>query len=327
MCDGAYWGNPKGDSMKTGLVQKLKPWSIFQQRIPLVAACLPMAFAVAACNQPARITAAPAPTSGERVEGGYTDVGSGRISTYAEMEARGGPKAIGVSFSSAFMNAPPASHSDQRRCTDRNKDGVVDRPTECNMWHEWAVPLPSDMAGRPDVPFKWALINWNPVGHIPPGVYDMPHFDVHFYLEPIESVFAIEPGPCGPEFVRCDQFALAKKPIPGNYIHSDYKDVDAVAPAMGNHLIDLTSPEFKGQRFTRSWIFGVYDGRVTFYEEMVSLGYLLRRPNACTPIKSPRAVALRGYYPTVSCVRHDPATDAYTVSMERFVMREGAPPE
>ena len=36
MCDGAFWGNPKGVSMKTGLVQKLKPWSIFQRRIPFV---------------------------------------------------------------------------------------------------------------------------------------------------------------------------------------------------------------------------------------------------------------------------------------------------
>ncbi len=69
------------------------------------------------------------------------------------------------------------------------------------------------------------------MGHIPPGLYDLPHFDVHFYLEPMENVFTIEPGPCGPEFVRCDQFDLAKKPIPGNYIHPDYKDVDAVAPA------------------------------------------------------------------------------------------------
>jgi hypothetical protein len=312
--------------MKTGLVQTLKPWSIIQRRIPLVAACLPMAFAVAACNQPAPITAAPAHTAVERIEGGSTVVGTGRISTYAEMEARGGPKAIGVSFSSAFMNAPPASHSDQRRCTDRNKDGVVDRPTECNMWHEWAVPLPSDMAGRPDVPFKWALINWNPVGHIPPGVYDLPHFDVHFYLEPIENVFAIEPGPCGPEFVRCDQFDLAKKSIPVNYIHSDYKDVDAVAPAMGNHLIDLTSPEFNGQRFTRSWIFGIYGGRITFYEEMLTRDYILSKPDRCHPIKTAAAVERAGYYPTVSCVRYDTARDTYNVSMEAFVLRERSDP-
>jgi hypothetical protein len=128
--------------MQTGLVQK--PWSILQRRVPLMAACLPIAFAVAAYNQPAQLAAAPAQTKVERIEGGYADTGTGRISTYADMEARGGPKAIGVSFSSSFLNAPPASHSDEHHCVDRNKDGVVDRLAECNMWHEWAVPLPTD---------------------------------------------------------------------------------------------------------------------------------------------------------------------------------------
>ena len=37
------------------------------------------------------------------------------------------------------------------------------------------------------MPLKWALLNWNPHGHIPPGIYDRPHFDVHFYMEPIET--------------------------------------------------------------------------------------------------------------------------------------------
>ena len=312
--------------MTARLVRKVKFIGLFQHRVPLMmAAGLPIAFAMAACNQPAQLAAAPAQTT-ERIEGAYTDVGTGRISTYAEMDARGGPKAIGVSFSSSFVNAPPASHSDEHRCADRNKDGVVDRPAECSMWHEWAVPLPTDMARRRDVPFKWALINWNPMGHVPKGVYDLPHFDVHFYLDSIENVFAIEPGTCGPEFVRCDQFDLGKKSIPGNYIHPDYKDVDAVAPAMGNHLIDLTSPEFKGQRFTRTWIFGAYDGRITFYEEMLSRDYILSKPDRCNPIKTPAAVDRAGYYPTVSCVRYDAARDTYNVSMEAFVLRQRSDP-
>lgn len=264
--------------------------------------------------------------SAERIEGGYSNVGAGRISTYAEMDARSGPKAIGVSFSAPVLKELPASHSDEHHCFDRNKDGVVDRPAECNMSHEWVVPLPTEAARRSDVPFKWALINWNPMGHIPPGVYDLPHFDVHFYIQPIEQVFAIEPGPCGPEFVRCDQFELARKSLPANYIHPDYQNVDAVAPAMGNHLIDLTSPEFKGQRFTRTWVFGVYDGRITFYEEMLTRDYLLTRPNKCYPIKTPAAVEQTGYYPTASCVRYDAGRDAYEVSMEEFVLRERSDP-
>jgi hypothetical protein len=294
-------------------------------RVFLMAAALTGALALAACQQTARPASA-GETAAARSEGGFADAGTGRISTYAEMQTGGGPKAIGVSFSSSFMNAPPASHSDERRCTDRDKDGVVERPAECNMWHEWAMPLPADLAQRDDVPFKWALVNWNPMGHIPPGIYDLPHFDVHFYLEPMERVFAIEPGPCGPEFVRCDQFEMAKKPVAGNYIHADYKDVEAVAPAMGNHLIDLTSAEFHGQRFTRTWIFGMYDGRITFYEEMLSREYMLSKPDRCHAIKAAAAVERTGYYPTLSCVRYDAARDAYNVSMEGFVLRERSDP-
>jgi hypothetical protein len=178
------------------------------------------------------------------------------------------------------------------------------------------------MTSRVDIPFKWVLLNWNPLGHIPPGVYDVPHFDVHFYMEPIANVFALQSGPCGPEFIRCDQFEVARRPLAANYMHPDFKDVEAAVPAMGNHLIDLTGPEFNKQPFTHSWIFGVYDRKVTFYEEMVTRAFLLSKPSACFPIKSPPAVGLSGFYPTVSCLRHDARTGEYTVSMEKFVFRE-----
>ena len=286
---------------------------------------LPMVCALTACAQSGP-AATPESAGPPRMDGAYTDIGTGRLSSYSEMETQGAPKAIGVSFTSAALSSLPTTHSDEHQCADRNKDGVVSRPAECFMGHEWVVPLPSGISSRTDVPFKWALVNWNPMGHIPPGVYDTPHFDVHFYMEPIEKVFAIEPGPCGAEFVRCDQFALAQKGLPGNYIPADYKDVGAVAAAMGNHLIDLTGPEFNGQKFTRSWIYGMYNGRVTFYEEMLTRDHLLSKPNTCHPIKSPAAVGQTGYYPTVSCIRYDSTRDAYTVSMENFVMRERAEP-
>jgi mono/diheme cytochrome c family protein len=44
----------------------MKFMGMFQHRVPLIAACLPMTFAVAACNQPAPPAAAPAQTAVER---------------------------------------------------------------------------------------------------------------------------------------------------------------------------------------------------------------------------------------------------------------------
>src|SRR6185295_10497526 len=163
-------------------------------------------------------------------------------------------KAVGVQFSAASLQGLPTEGSDGHHCVDRDGDGVVSRPAECAETHELVVPLPDAVSRRDDVPFKWALVNWNLHGHIPPGVYDTPHFDVHFYMEPIAKIFALKAGACGPELMNCDQFAVAKQPVPSNYIHADFKDVDGVVPAMGNHLVDLTGPEFQKQPFTRSWI-------------------------------------------------------------------------
>jgi len=253
-------------------------------------------------------------------------LGHGTVASYVETDGAGVPAAIGVLFSATALDGL-SMDSDMHRCHGRTHEGHVDAKTQCVHMQEHVIPLPDSVARRADVPFKWVLLNWNPRGHIPPGVYDIPHFDIHFQMAPIADVFAIESGPCGPERVRCDQFAIAKKPLPANYMHVDFKDVDAVVPAMGNHLIDVTGPEFNRQPFTRSWIYGVYDGKVIFYEQMVSRAYMLGNPQGCEPIKSPQAVAVSGFYPTVSCVRRDAKSGEVTVSMERFVHRGTSPPE
>ncbi|MBT8400807.1 MAG: hypothetical protein KJO98_10040 [Rhodothermia bacterium] len=261
----------------------------------------------------------------ERHLGAKVGFGDGSVSSYTVLDADGNPSIIGAIFDAEGLQSPPDRPSDELLCNDRNEDGTIDRPAECLMTHAFVIPLPDKIARRDDVPFKWILLNWNAMGHIPPGVYDSPHFDVHFMIEPIESIFSILPGNCGPEFVQCDQFEVARKPLPANYIPADFKDVEAVVPAMGNHLVDVTGSEFTGVPFTRSWIYGSYDGRVTFYEEMLTMAYLTSKPNVCNPIKRPQAVGLSGYYPTQSCIQYDEATDSYTVSMEDFQYREAEP--
>ena len=261
-----------------------------------------------------------------RVPGSVSRLGKGTVQSFAEFDTSGVPTALGIALSAPALDGLPASGSDGHHCFDRNKDGVVDPAGECLQQYELVLPLPDAVARRDDIPFKWVLLNWNPHGHIPPGVYDVPHFDVHFFIDTIANVFAIQSGPCGPEFVRCDQFDTARKPVPANYMHPDFKDVEAVVPAMGNHLIDLTGPEFNKQPFTRTWIYGVHGGRVTFYEEMVTRSFLLSKPNTCFPIKSPPAVEAAGFYPTLSCLRYDARSEDVTVSMERFVLRQAQPP-
>ena len=249
----------------------------------------------------------------------------GPVTSYASFDESGSPTAIGIRFSSSALESLPAAMSDGHHCFDRNGNGTIESDAECLMTHERVVPLPSSASTRADIPFKWVLLNWNPMGHVPPGIYDSPHFDIHFMIEPIENIFAIESGGCGPEFVRCDQFERGRAAVPAGYVPADFQNFDAIVPAMGNHLLDVTSPELHGEPFTRTWILGAYDGRITFYEEMITLDYLKSRPDTCFAVKQPEAVEVAGYYPTESCTRYDASGDAYAVSMESFVYREARP--
>lgn len=256
--------------------------------------------------------------------GAEAELGSGTATTYSRFDREGVPLAIGVIFSNDALSDLPTAPSDGHHCFDHDGNGSIE-PPECMASHERVIPLPTETSRRPDMPFKWVLLNWNPVGHIPHEVYGAPHFDIHFFIDTIENTFSVVSGPCGEEFVRCDQFERARRPVPAEYMHPDFQDVGAAVPAMGNHLIDLTGAEFHGEPFTRTWIFGAYDGRVTFYEEMVTLEHLLGRPDECREIKSPPAVERAGYYPTRSCLRYDAATGELTASLEAFAYREAAP--
>lgn len=258
--------------------------------------------------------------------GAEAKLGEGSVSSFARFDREGAPQAIGVVFDSAALVSLPAERSDEHHCFDLNGNGTIEPDPECLPTHERILPLPPEATRRADIPFKWVLLNWNPGGHIPPGVYDVPHFDVHFYIESIENTFALTPGPCGPEYLRCDQYERALIPVPANYTHADFQNVEAAVPAMGNHLIDVTTHEFHGSPFDRSWIYGSYDGRITFYEEMVANDYLASRPDTCYDIKLPEAYEVAGFYPTQSCYDFDPDTGTQTVAMEGFVYREASPP-
>lgn len=258
--------------------------------------------------------------------GAEAKLGDGTASSFARFDREGTPLAIGVVFTAEALANLPMERSDEHHCFDIDGDGAIEPDPECLPTHERVIPLPAEASRRADIPFKWVLVNWNPAGHIPPGIYDVPHFDIHFYIESIENTFALTPGPCGLENLRCDQFERAMRPVPVNYTHPDFQNVEAAVPAMGNHLIDLTEHEFHGSPFDRSWIYGTYDGRITFYEEMVTRDYLAGRPDTCFDIKLPEAFEVAGYYPTQSCYRFDPEAKTQAVTMEGFIYREASPP-
>lgn len=283
-------------------------WS-YQLRTPPVFG-LVLAMILTACN-----------SDGLRRELGHSvKLGQGEATSYIDYSGGDVPEAIGLLLSAGALQGLP-QETDGHHCFDGNDDGQIDRVSECNHANEWFIPLPGSASRNGDIPFAWILLDWNTHGHGPPGVYDHPHFDVHFYIQSMEDAAAIDEGECGPERVRCDQFALATKPLAERYLPEGYINVDAVTPGMGNHLIAPSAPEFNGQTFMRTWIYGAYDGEITFVEEMLTRAYLLSQPDACFAIPQPQAYAVAGFYPTLSCIRYDPQFDQYSVSMEGLQYR------
>lgn len=217
-----------------------------------------------------------------------TPVGGGIIKTMVEINHAGEPIAVGIIISErTLMNLPEESSH---------------------------FVLPFHQKAADVVPFKHVLLDWNPEGHEPPGVYDLPHFDFHFYMTTSEERMEI-----GVNDPKAEIF-----PAP-EYMPADYVPIPGYVPMMGKHWVDRFAPELQRDEhhhpFTHTFIFGSYNGEVTFYEPMITLDYLLRKQNEQFNIKQPAAWQTPGYYPTKYSIRYDEQKRDIIVLLEGFVKR------
>jgi len=92
--------------------------------------------------------------------------------------------------------------------------------------------------------FTFMGFHFNPQGHPPPGIYDVPHFDFHFYMMEESDVEEIETGPA--------TYSILDARIPEDCVRLPVLDTDndgepdtpLVEEEMGENLVDPTSPEF-----------------------------------------------------------------------------------
>lgn len=250
-------------------------------------------------------------------------LGAGEVRGYAELDGDGTPTAVGIAFGAGAFDGLPEVRNATSRCFDLNKNGHIDEVGECEGDYELRLVLPAALAGRDDVPFRWVGLNWNPEGH-EPDPWMLPHFDMHFYMVDPADIDAIRVGGCQ-IFINCDDFKRAMVDVPPRYIAPDHANVKAAVSKMGNHLIDVRTPELGDppKTFTHTWIYGAYDGHITFYEPMITMEFLRGKPNLCAPIRQPEAWERAGYYPTEYCVRYDDAAKVTRVSLEGLVHRNG----
>lgn len=122
----------------------------------------------------------------------------------------------------------------------------------------------------------------------------------------------------GPDDMK--QFASAPAP---KYVPEKYMLVPGGIMAMGAHWADLTSPEFNGGKFTKTFLWGSYDGNFIFWEPMVTLEYLKSHPDDLATLRQPSAFQRDGYYPTQYEVSYSGPDKIFTVAIRNLVFHKG----
>jgi hypothetical protein len=223
-------------------------------------------------------------------------LGDGTAKTYVTVDGAGNPTEVGLRLTETALNGLPAE--------ELTPAGMV------------MLDFPDQAASTA---FDHVMINWNPRGHVPPGIFDEPHFDTHFYMTDMSSVMAINPS--DPNFATRG----ANIPQP-QFVPQDFVAVpDGVVPAMGAHFVDTTEPLVPGQYdFKETVINGSWDGQYTFIEPMITREYLLTKPTLREDLKLPQAYQKSGYFPTNYTIGFDDQAKEYTISLGGLTMRNAS---
>ncbi|WP_080237720.1 DUF5602 domain-containing protein [Spirosoma rigui] len=224
----------------------------------------------------------------DRIMGQSAAMGSGKVTTWMSLDAQGNPASIGFTMTKEALESMPS----------------------IKTVSAYMLALPDEAIAK--TPYKHVMIDWNPQGHEPAGIYDVPHFDFHFYMQPMNEVMAIPAYEKAP--AKFDNVPAA------SYLPVDFVKGPGGVPAMGAHWSDVTSPEFKGQPFTETFVFGSYDGKVTFWEQMVTLDFLKSKPALDKAIRQPAQFQVPGYYPTRYSIRTN-ADGSQDIAMDGLTKR------
>jgi hypothetical protein len=146
-------------------------------------------------------------------------------------------------------------------------------------------------------------------------VYDLPHFDFHFYKITVDQQMAIPPYEVAPA-------GFDNYPAP-EYFPPAYFNPGGGVPQMGAHWIDVLSPEFHGVPFTHTFIYGSYNGKVTFEEPMITLETIQNTDYLEKEIRQPQKFdPLNTNYPTGYKIWKDDKHGRHYVALYNFVWQQ-----
>jgi hypothetical protein len=214
--------------------------------------------------------------------GNFVAVGNGKARTFISKNADGTVKQVGFTFSEDALSGLPAQNA------------------------AFALPMPSDNQTL----IKHISFDYAVHGHGPEHIYDVPHFDVHYYM-----ISEREKNEITLEDPKIDVLPPAAS-IPKNYVPGPNE------AKMGKHWFDTTSHEYHGKDFTSTFIYGSYNGRFIFMEPMIAVSYLKEKPNVNIPVNKFGAVSQAGLYPQAYSILWEKERRDYTVALSDLVMRQ-----
>lgn len=217
-----------------------------------------------------------------------TGIGAGSARAYVTLDADGRPTDVGIRMTAAAL------------------DGLPDAPMT-----EFPLAMPAQGASTI---FDSVVVDWNAHGHNPAGLFDKPHFDMHFYM--VDAATIAENDPLRLDYLpRAGNLPPAAQ-MPTNYSPPEGLPVLTNVPKMGQHWTnnaDVLAPG--GFDFTQTFIAGSWDGAYTFMEPMMTREWLLTRSSADEEISQPEIYPKPGRYPTTYSVNYDAGADEYVLEL------------
>ena len=220
--------------------------------------------------------------------------GEGHVRSWANISHEDKPVAIGIEFTNGVL--------DQQHTHSTNET------------HGHEVLLTVHQKAKALMPFDHLTMGYMAAGHPPPGIYSVPHFDFHFYKMPLAERLAIPPYPQA-------MIAFNNNPSSG-YLPPAYVKAPAGEAQMGAHWMDVLSPEFNGQPFTHTFVYGSYDGKVNFLEPMATLAFLSAGTTVHKAIRQPQLFdPVNTHYPTRYNIWKNETNSRHYIAMDQMVWR------
>lgn len=221
--------------------------------------------------------------------------GDGHVRSWVNITHDDIPLAIGIEFTQGVLQQ---NHDHDGNGNEHGHEALL-------HLHQKAKAL---------TPFDHLTMGFMASGHPPPGIYSVPHFDFHFYKMSFADRLAI---PAYPQAMS----AFNNNP-PQGYLPPAYVKAPAGEAQMGTHWMDVLSPEFNGQPFTHTFVYGSYDGKVNFLEPMATLAFLSAGTTVHKVIRQPQLFdPTNTYYPTRYNIWKNDDKNRHYIAMDQMVLR------